>query len=126
MITVSSSTVLVLENDPLLRRAIIDVFELAGVKSVGVGNGRSCLELLQAHPNEIDVLVLDIRLPDIEAAQAFAEFRAIKPTLKIVVSTGYERGDVVEQLAGQQWDHFLQKPYTPDTLVDSVSVFLAN
>ena len=126
MISIHPSTVLVLENDPLLRRAIIDVFELAGVKSIGVENGRSCLEFLQTHPNEVDILVLDVRLPDFEAAQALAKFRAINPSLKIIVSTVYEQSEVVEQLAGQPWDQFLQKPYTPDNLVDSVSLLLAN
>ena len=119
-------TVLVLENDPLLRRAIVDVFELAGVRSVSVGNGRLSLEILRTHYNEIQVVVLDTRLPDIEAGQALRELRAIKPSLKVVVSTGYERNEVVQQLDGQCWDRFLQKPYTPDALLDSVTPLLMN
>jgi CheY-like chemotaxis protein len=67
----------------------------------------------------IAAVVLDATMPVMNGAEAAARIRELRPSLPIIVSSGYSEEDTLPQFAAVT-PHFLQKPFGPQALADTV------
>lgn len=101
-----SLTVLVCEDDPLIRLDTADMIQELGHTVIEAENGLDALEIATAR--DIDVLFTDIGLPDISGSDLAARVRTHKPHVAIVFATGQTRVDGFE---GAPRTAILNKPY---------------
>ena len=80
-------TILVVEDEPLIRLATIDQLETLGHAVVGVGTAQDALGLLDGR-KDVDVLLTDIGLPGMDGRALAVEARRRNPALRIVIATG--------------------------------------
>ena len=103
-------TVLVVEDEPRVRRITISRLEDLGYRVLDAANGPSALAVLDAHP-EIDLLFTDMVMPaGMTGADLAIAARARRPGIRVLFTSGYAEPDVVErgQAADAEW---LRKPY---------------
>jgi CheY-like chemotaxis protein len=117
----SSATVLVVEDDPALRRMYRTALALTGFEVVEVDDGLAALHILDDRP--VDIVVLDLLLPTISGLVVQQEIAAHAHTrnIPIVVVTGSD----------MSLDHLeipcvLRKPVSPEALIDAVKSCLAS
>ena len=83
-------------------------------------NGRYSAEvrpvIIEREDNRVDLVLLDMVMPDMSGSECFAELRRIRPDSKILLCTGYDRNHAVQELLNQGVAGFLQKPYDLDAL----------
>lgn len=103
--------VLLVEDDEDTRLTTTELLRLLGYESAGVASATQALDALAAQP--WDVLMSDVKLPDISGVELAARARALYPELRVVLATGFAAADF-EQAAGV--DEVLTKPYSPDQL----------
>ncbi len=115
--------ILVAEDERDLRRMCQRALELAGYQTVGVGDGREAIALAQREP--FDVLVTDIKMPDVGGLEAFAAIRAYRPDLTSVVMTGFGTLETAIQAIRLGVYEFVLKPFRPDELTSAVERALA-
>jgi PAS domain S-box-containing protein len=104
-------TVLVVEDEPRVRRITISRLEDLGYRVLDAPNGPSALAVLDSHP-EIDLLFTDMVMPaGMTGADLAIAARAKRPEIKVLFTSGYAEPDVVErgQAAEAGW---LRKPYS--------------
>jgi CheY-like chemotaxis protein len=104
-------TVLVVEDEPRVRRITISRLEDLGYRVLDAANGPSALTVLEAHP-EIELLFTDMVMPaGMTGADLAIAARARRPEIKVLFTSGYAEPDVVErgQAAEAGW---LRKPYS--------------
>src|SRR5262252_2051479 len=82
-----SVLVLIVEDEPVLARAIATFLERHGLATVTAGSGEDALRL--AEETSPDVAVVDIRLPGIDGLEVLREFRADSPGRQVIVTTAH-------------------------------------
>jgi CheY-like chemotaxis protein len=114
-------TILIVEDEALIREVNAMEFEDAGFDVLTAGDGETALSLLVAHP-EIDLLFTDISLYDsIDGWTIARRARAMRPQLPVIYATGYspEAPQLVEG------GRFFKKPFLPAAIIAAAREMIA-
>jgi two-component system, cell cycle sensor histidine kinase and response regulator CckA len=106
-----AGTVLVVEDEGVLRLAISRMLQKNGFGVIEAGDGSSALDLVRAYKDEIDVMLLDITLPGTSSREVFEQANHLRPNLKIIVTSAYGREAVDASFGGLQVERFIRKPF---------------
>ena len=111
-----TSTVLVVDDNPVARATAVHLFEDFGFKVLDAYNGLAALRLIEAHP-EIGLLFVDVRMPGMSGLKLADAAQRVRPELKIVFTSGYvDRRDVPANAP------FVPKPWRVDAVADAISL----
>jgi CheY-like chemotaxis protein len=114
-------TILVVEDEPLLRDMAHTILADCGYKVVEAKSGVHALELWRNHPGVIDLVLTDIVMPDgISGMELAKELLPEMPALKIIFASGYSMDELDTDFMRQDNALFLQKPYTAVSLSKAV------
>ena len=107
--------VLVIEDDPDLRRQLLERLSRDGIEAAGSGDGREGLYLAEEYPH--DAAVVDLGLPGLSGLEVIRRLRSQGSLLPILILTARDRWqDKVEGLEAGA-DDYLVKPFQPEELV---------
>jgi CheY-like chemotaxis protein len=116
--------VLLIEDEAFLRELLVENLQDAGYAVLEASDGSAALELLQSD-RRIDVLLSDIKLPDMDGYQIAQAGHALRPELKVILMTGYAPTPLPAAL--QTVVHgVLQKPFSLDALPEMVASALGS
>ncbi|MBI5492992.1 MAG: response regulator [Deltaproteobacteria bacterium] len=127
MITKDSKSVLVADDSIFFRTKLSDILVEAGHKVRFARDGREVLSEIKIDSNGIDLLVLDLQMPDIDGfgVLKWLEENGFKGKFPVLVITGaYEPADVIEKLRGLGASGLMTKGYTPEQIVFRVNRLL--
>lgn len=113
-------TLLVVEDDEMVRDAMIRLFVREGFLVLTAATGHDAIGLLRTPATSVDVVLLDIGLPDVSGADLCARMRQIFPDLPVVVCSGAASPEELEDLHRLGISRFLTKPIALSELVDAV------
>jgi CheY-like chemotaxis protein len=111
-------TILVVEDEPGVRRATVRILESYGYKVLVANDGASALTIA-AERDCIDLVVSDVVMPDLDGPAVVALLRERWPGLKALFVSGYTAEHFAEGSAVRN-DSLLQKPYRPKELANAV------
>jgi PAS domain S-box-containing protein len=109
------ATILLVDDEPALRKVARRVLERAGHTVLGAGDGDEAWELVRSRNQELDLVVSDLVMPGSGGLELIRRLRERKPGLPCVLMSGYAREELPEA-AGQPGTAFLQKPFSPQEL----------
>jgi PAS domain S-box-containing protein len=107
----SAATVLVVEDEEMLRIAVCRMLRKKGFRVIEAGDGDAALEIIRKQPAEIGVVLLDMTLPGISGKQLFEALRAIRPDVRVILTTAYSKEMATNALGSLQAWGFIRKPY---------------
>ena len=106
------SRVLIVDDEQVVRRALQRILERDGHQVTLAERGQEAIELYAARWRDLDVVVLDVTMPDIDGREVLRRMREVNPDVRAILSSGYTvESDPSLSVAGT-W--VLEKPYTPD------------
>lgn len=117
---VRSRKILVVEDDPEVRRVIVECLGLIGYAVAEAQNGTEGLDAIGRAPP--DLLVVDYAMPDMTGAEVISRAREMAPGLPVILATGYADMAAVERLAGKP--AILRKPFDINSLGAAVALAL--
>jgi len=120
-----SGTVLVVDDEALVRAMAKNALERQGYQVVEAESGRSAIDVFRRYPGEIAAVLLDWSMPEMAGDEALPELRKIRPGAKIVITSGYAEADALRLFAAHPVAGFIQKPYTAAQLVAKIGGTLA-
>ena len=120
-----NATVLVVEDEDLLRQGVSKILQKTGSSVIEAMDGSAALNLIRAHQDDIDILLLDITLPGASSRKVFEEAKRLRPGMKVIATSAYSEEMAAATLAGKA-DRFLRKPYRLADLVDSIRELLSS
>jgi len=110
-ITKGEGTILIIDDE----EAVLDTGRLAlehlGYKVLTANTGMKAISIVKTAGKDIDLVILDIGLPDIMGDQVFQRIQELQPNIKVVVSTGYMVADIADNLKIEA-QGFIQKPFS--------------
>ncbi|MDE3198648.1 MAG: response regulator, partial [Acidobacteriota bacterium] len=118
-----NSTVLVVEDEPSVRRFTMAVLKNAGYRLLEAANGEQAIEIARDYGQPIHVLVTDMVMPGLTGVELAERLRAIWPEARVLLMSGYS-----EMLANREIGDgllYLQKPFSPEQLTRLVAQAVA-
>jgi PAS domain S-box-containing protein len=115
-------TVLVAEDDPLVRNALVRMLEAAGYRVVVAADGDDAVSVFGRLRDEIQVLVFDIVMPKCSGPEAYARIAASGAAVPVLFSSGNLDEAGIETLP--PGSRFLPKPYRRAALLSAVAQLL--
>jgi two-component system cell cycle sensor histidine kinase/response regulator CckA len=111
--------VLIIDDEPMILNIAAEVLEHAGFQVITATDGEEGLAKFRAHPDTTLVL-LDLTMPKMSGDEVFRELRKLKPSVRVLLSSGYNEQDTTSRFAGKGLAGFIQKPYGAEQLVEAV------
>ncbi|MDB6452871.1 ATP-binding protein [Falsirhodobacter sp. 20TX0035] len=113
-------TVLVTDDEPIIRMLLVDVIEDLGLTALEAGDGPQALKILRSD-TPIDLLITDVGLPNgMNGRQVADAARELRPGLKVMFVTGYAETTVLGQTRLDPGMEIMTKPFDIGTLSDRV------
>ncbi len=111
------ATILLVEDEETLSMAVSRMLRKKGYSVLEAADGLAAVDLFRANHHAIDLVLLDLTLPEMSGQQVLRELRRIQPNLKVILTTAYGREMALTSLGGLQPWLFLRKPYRFDELL---------
>lgn len=115
-----TGSILIIENERLVREALTDILNLAGWFTLEAVNGRDAITTFQTHQHDIDLIVMDMRLPDMYGTEVLGQLETIQPDVPVVVTSGEEKIKLSNQFKAHPNVSILPKPYDIDGVVQHI------
>jgi nitrogen-specific signal transduction histidine kinase/CheY-like chemotaxis protein len=119
-----TETLLVVEDEPAVRRMTVDSLKRQGYKVHEAGNGRIALDLVRRLGSDIDLVVSDVVMPEMGGVEFVSELRQFLPRMPVLFLSGYSEEAIRRQGELQSDAHLLQKPFDLHDLHNQVRELL--
>ena len=121
-----NGTILVVEDEPSVMAVTEEMLHHLGYRVLKAETGRSALETARDAADPIDLVILDIVLPDATGQEIFRRLRAERPELRVLLASGYAEDGPARAILQNGANGFIQKPYTLRSLRGKLAEVLAN
>ena len=117
-------TILIVDDDQEIRRLLVDYLVRNGLTAIPARDGREMWHALERHA--VDLIVLDLMLPDTDGLTLCRDLRARTPTATIPVMMLTARGEDADRIVGIEMgaDDYLVKPFNPRDLLARIKTIL--
>ena len=106
-----SETILLVDDEEMVADIGKDLLEKLGYTVLVAAGGAEAIKLFQRHREQIELVILDMIMPDMSGGETFSRMRAIKPNAKILLSSGYSLDSRASAIMKQGCNGFIQKPF---------------
>lgn len=113
--------VLVIDDEEVVRQVAAKMLRKLGYRPVCIGNAREAVDYFRRRSRDLDLVLLDLIMPEMSGQAVFEELARIDPAIPVVVTSGYGRDSAVDALIAAGARGFLQKPYRMNQLSDALA-----
>ncbi|MBW2524844.1 MAG: PAS domain S-box protein [Deltaproteobacteria bacterium] len=114
------ATVLVAEDDDLVRSQVVRILGRAGLEVLAAVDGEDAVGKAAAHAGPIDLLVTDVIMPKLNGRQLYDALLQSRPALRAIFMSGYTNDVIADQGVADEGLRFLQKPFSLHDLLSAV------
>ena len=104
-------TILVVDDEAPVRQVLMEMLEELGYRTLPAGDGRKALDLYRLQGQAIDLVILDMVMPDMDGHQVYLELKKLDPEVKVLLSTGHSMQNKFNDIIGDDPERYLGKPY---------------
>ncbi len=115
-----NETILVVEDDELVRKMVCRYLGKAGYQIIEAESGEEAISMFEDRKEKIDLILSDVIMPQMSGRQLADQAVTIKPEMKILYMSGYTDDAIVHHGVLEPDVHFLQKPFTQESLLRKV------
>jgi signal transduction histidine kinase len=113
-------TILVVEDEPRVRRLIRDVLTNKGYDVVTHNRGESAIRFAEAYDGPIHLAILDVVMPEMSGPEVGKQIVGIRPETRLLYMSGYTDEAIIDHGVLDSGAAFLQKPFLPAVLANKV------
>ncbi len=115
-----AETILVAEDDPTLRKLMLKILQGHGYTVIEAVDGQDAVDRFMADSDRIDLVILDVVMPNKYGGEAYQEIITVKPAIKALFVSGYPSDKINKMGMLKDGVNFLYKPLQPDALLRKV------
>ncbi|MDA8020103.1 MAG: PAS domain S-box protein [Thermoanaerobaculia bacterium] len=116
----SGETVLVVEDQPALRKMIGELLQRAGFRVLRAENADKALSVAMEHEGRIDLLLTDVVMPGRNGWELATELRDRRGEIRVLFMSGYSNGTIQDRGLLPEGMHLMEKPFSSRLLVQAV------
>ncbi len=112
--------VMVVDDEPLVLDLAEQFLDALGFEPAGCRSGEEAVEYYEQNRERIKLVILDMVMPGMGGYETFKHLRAINPTVKAIIASGYAMNNEIRKTLDEGAVGFLQKPYGLEALSDMI------
>ena len=120
----SGETILLVEDEPAVRRLARRALESHGFQILEAGSGPEALVICEKHGDEVDLLLTDVVMPQMSGVELAARLTAVRRGLRVLYMSGYTEDTLGQRGVLSPETAFINKPFTPASLREAVRAVL--
>jgi CheY-like chemotaxis protein len=113
-------TILIVDDEPFMRDLAARVLRGVGFQTRTAATGQEAIDLLRRDPAGVQLIVLDLLMPDMDGWETLEALRQIRGDILVLVASGRLDEDARSRNRGAPPSGYLAKPYSLETLVTAV------
>lgn len=113
-------TILVIDDEEMILAVSRDLLQELGYRVLIADSGVAALQLVAAEREGIDLVILDMVLPDMDGSAIFDRLRELVPDIKVLLASGYSVDERARAILARGCRAFIQKPYSLEGLANKV------
>ncbi len=114
----SKPSILIVDDEERFRITLAKLLSVKGFEVESVGSAKEALTKIAE--GNYDVILLDVKMPEMNGVEALAEIKKLKPYLEVIILTGHASVDVAVEIMRLGGYEYLLKPCPTDELVDKI------
>jgi PAS domain S-box-containing protein len=119
-----SGTVLLVDDEEVIVEVGSDMLKLLNYSVLTARSGSEALSVFTAHQDRIDLVILDMIIPDMDGTQIFHRLKQLSPNLKVLLASGYSLKGKAAALLESGCSGFIQKPFNLQALSRKIEAIL--
>jgi nitrogen-specific signal transduction histidine kinase len=116
----ATESVLVVEDEDLVRRVVCIALKQAGFQVLKADSGAAAMAIIRDYEGPIDLVLTDVVMPEMSGRQLAEAIRAMKPGLRALFMSGHTEETMADLGLVETGDAFIAKPFTPASLIQKV------
>jgi PAS domain S-box-containing protein len=121
-----TGTILLVDDEEMVLEVGERFLKVMGYQVLTAREGREAIEVYQKHRETIDLVLLDIIMPNMKGGEVFDRLKEISPDIKVLLSSGYSIDGEASQILERGCGGFIQKPFDMKQLSQSIGALLRN
>jgi len=106
-----SETVLLVDDEDMIIEVAEELFEQLGYKVLIARSGKEAVEIYEKNKERIDMVILDMIMPDMSGSVTYDMMKEIDPDIKVLLSSGYSINGQAAEILDRGCNGFIQKPF---------------
>ncbi len=119
-----TGTILVIEDEEAIMDLDRQLLERTGYRVLEARTGKEAVDLARTFDGNIDLALLDIKLPDMGGEKVYPLLMKARPDLKVIVCSGYSIDGPVQEILDAGDQAFVQKPFSPGSFSEKIKEIL--
>jgi CheY-like chemotaxis protein len=119
-----NETILVAEDESVVRELVTEILAASGYRVIAAHDGQDALERFRARTEDIDLVLSDVVMPRVSGGELARRVAQERPGVPVLFMSGYT-GDELAKHGMRDGSRLLEKPFTPEALLDAVRRALA-
>jgi CheY-like chemotaxis protein len=120
-----SGRVLLVDDERVIRHVGEHMLEDLGYEALTVPSAREAIEYYRENGNEVDLVIIDISMPDMNGYECFHALKELDPDIRAVLSSGYTQNGSVQDAIADGVCGYVQKPYRLADLSEAIQRAMA-
>lgn len=123
-VTQERHTILIIDDDPSVRRYAGRIIQKLGYASLVAEDGEDGINQFRMHADEIDLVIVDMFMPRLNGDEVLRNIRKMRPAIKVLIISGYTETIFMDKFKDEQPSGFLYKPFVTGDFVDKINQIL--
>lgn len=115
-----TGTILLVDDEEIITDVGKEMIERLGYRVLIAENGTQAVDIFKDRWEEVDLVILDLRMPGISSETTYDRFKEIDPSVKVLLSTGWSEDDRVEALLKSGCNAIITKPFNIQQLSEKI------
>jgi len=115
-----AGTVLLVDDEDIIIDVGKPMLDKLGYKTLIAGSGKDAIEIYKSKKDQIDIVILDMIMPEMGGGDAYDKLRKINPEIKVLLSSGYSVDGQATEILERGCDGFVQKPFNMKDLTQKI------
>jgi CheY-like chemotaxis protein len=116
--------IMIVDDDALVTLLVERVLTMEGYRVVTAGDGSEALRTYKKYKSQIQLVILDYKMPDMDGFALFNELRNINPNVPAVLTSGFVEQEDLDVMLAKGLRGFIPKPLTQQKLLSKVRALL--
>ena len=112
--------VLLVDDEEIVIGVGKQMLERLGYTVVTAKNGQEAVDFHTNNPGGVNLVLLDMIMPGLEAGDTFDRLKAINPAIKVILSSGYSLDQKATEILNRGCNGFIQKPFNMKSLQEKI------
>lgn len=119
-----TETVLLVDDEDMIADVGKQVLVVMGYKVIIAKSGRQAIDKYERNQEEIDMVILDMIMPETDGGETFDNLKKLNPDIKVLLSSGYNVDGQATEILKRGCNGFIQKPFNMKQLSQKVREIL--